>query len=148
MSELANTMRQQPKIPTFSSCTYKFTGERNSILVEDFIARINAYKESEKISDEHALLSLPLLLEGYTSSWWQGIRNEARTFEDALYLLRSAFAPPKPDWRIFNEISNEKQKINESADEFICRKRQLFAQLSERLSEKVMIDMIFAQIHI
>ncbi|XP_065365535.1 activity-regulated cytoskeleton associated protein 2-like [Calliphora vicina] len=140
-------MRQDVK-STFSNCTARFNGGRNSKKIEDFLATILVYKEAENISDSYALTSLPLILEGYASTWWQGVKHEAKTFEDAIELLRKAFAPPKPDWRIFNEIFQEKQKIFESTDSFVCRKRRLFAQLSEKLSEKAMLNMIFGQLNI
>lgn len=139
-------VRERPKTSTFSTCSSRFSGDRNSSKVEDFIATILVYKESESIADVHALNSLPLLLEGYASTWWQGVKDEARTFQDAIDLLKKAFAPPKPDWRLYSEIFREKQRNFESTDAFVCRKRSLFAQLSEKLPEKIMIDMIFAQL--
>lgn len=120
------SMRQETR-STFSNCTARFSGGRNSTKVEDFLVTILVYKEAEGISDLYALTSLPLLLDGYASSWWQGVQDEARTFTDAVYLLRNAFAPVKPDWRIFSEICQERQKTFETTDEFICRKRRLFA---------------------
>lgn len=95
------TVRQDVK-STFSSCTARFSGGRNSTKIEDFIATILVFKEAENISDSYALISLPLILEGYASIWWQGVKHEAKTFSDAIELLRKAFAPPKPDWLIFN----------------------------------------------
>ncbi|XP_036346322.1 uncharacterized protein LOC118755602 [Rhagoletis pomonella] len=143
---LGNLHVNQDTRAIFSKCSVRFNGGRNTSKIEDFIATILVYKDAENISDELALLSLPLLLEGYASSWWQGVKEEAETFNDAIDLLRKAFSPPKPDWRIFSEISQEKQKFTEPTDVFICRKRQLFAQLSEKLSEKTMINMIFSQL--
>lgn len=140
------TMAQNTK-STFSTCTARFSGGRNSTKVEDFLSTILVYKDAENVSDLHALTSLPLLLEGYASTWWQGVKNEANSFSDAVDLLRKSFAPPKPDWRIYSEIFQDRQKSLETTDSFLCRKRRLFAQLSEKLSEKTMIDMIFAQLN-
>lgn len=145
---LGNLSSTQERKITFSSCSARFNGGRNTSKVEDFIATILVFKEAENISNEMALISLPLLLEGYASTWWQGLKYEAKTFEEAIELLRSAFAPPKPDWRIFSEIFQDKQKPFESTDSFVCRKRCLFAQLKERLSESTIINMVFSQISI
>lgn len=133
---------------TFSSCSARFNGGRSTSKVEDFIATILVFKDAEGITDQRALISLPLLFEGYASSWWQGVQHEAKTFAEAIQLLRDAFAPPKPDWRLYAEIFQDKQKINESTDSFICRKRQLFAQLKERLAESTIINMLFSQLNI
>lgn len=138
-------IRQEPR-STFANCSARFSGGSNTTKVEDFIATILVYKDAEHVSDFLALTSLPLLLEGYASTWWQGVKDEAMTFEMAIDLLRKAFSPPKPDWRIFAELNQEKQKSFESTDGFICRKRRLFAQLSELLSEKTMLNIIFSQL--
>lgn len=148
-SDLLGSLQVRQEIKaTFSSCSARFNGGRNTSKVEDFIATILVFKEAERISDSVALTSLPLLLEGYASSWWQGVKHEAHNFEEAIELLRNAFAPPKPDWRIYAEIFQDKQKSFESTDAFICRKRRLFAQLKERLPESTKINMIFSLINI
>lgn len=147
-SLIGNLNARQETKTSFSSCSSRFNGGRNTAKVEDFIATILIFKEAENIPDERALLSLPLLFEGYASTWWQGVQYEAKTFNEAIELLRNAFSPPKPDWRIYSEIFQDKQRPNESTDAFVCRKRSLFAQLKERLPENTIINMIFSQISI
>ena len=140
-------IRQEHKIPTFSGCTAKFIGKCNNVSkVEDFIATILAYKAAENISDFYALTSFPLLLDGYAASWWQGVKNEPKTFDGAIELLRNAFSPPRPDWRICAEIFQDKQKPTETTDEFVCRKRRLFAQLKNKIDEKLILNLIYHQI--
>lgn len=147
--ELISGLNIRPETKnTFSNCSARFSGGRNTSKIDDFIATILVYKDAENISDTLALTSLPLLLEGYASSWWQGVKSEAKTFEKAIKLLRNAFSPPKPDWRTFAEINQEKQKAFESTDSFICRKRKLFAQLSETLAESTMLNIIYSQLQI
>ena len=77
--------------------------------VEDFIATILLFKDAENVPDELTLTILPLILDEYALSWWNGIKNEATSFEIAIDLLRKVFSPPKPDWRIFAEINMEKR---------------------------------------
>ncbi|XP_065356155.1 uncharacterized protein LOC135950547 [Calliphora vicina] len=148
-SDLLGSLKVRQEIQTtFSTCSARFNGGCSTSKVEDFIATILVFKEAEHVSDLMALTSLPLLLEGYASSWWQGVKHEARTFDEAIELLRSAFAPPKPDWRIYAEIFQDKQKLFESTDSFICRKRCLFAQLKEGLPESTKINMVFSLLNI
>ena len=149
LSQLLGTIqiRQEHKIPTFSGCTAKFIGNSNNVSkVEDFIATILVYKAAENISDFYALTSFPLLLDGYAASWWQGVKNEPKTFDGAIELLRNAFSPPRPDWRICAEIFQDKQKPTETTDEFVCRKRRLFAQLKNKIDEKLILNLIYHQI--
>ena len=61
-------------------------------------------------------------------------------------LLRANFAPMKPDWRLFAEIFQDKQRVLEATDSFICRKRKIFAQLSEKISENAMLNMLYSQL--
>ena len=147
-SQLLSNAGGQNQNATFSNCSATFDGGRNSAKVDDFIATILVYKEAERVSDAFALLSLPLLLKGYASSWWQGVKAEADTFEKALNLLRSSFSPPKPDWRIFAEVFQDKQYATESTDAFICRKRKLLAMLKEKVAEKTQVNLLFHQIRI
>lgn len=149
VSALLGNLQVRPQISsTFSTCSTRFNGASDKENVEDFISTILVYKESTHISDRLALVSFPLLLEGYASSWWQGVKHEATTFDDAIDILRSAFAPIKSDWRIYSEIFKDKQKPTESTDSFVCRKRRLFALLREKVSESAIIDMIYYQINV
>ena len=125
-TQLLSSLKSKNDRATFSTCTARFHGTTNSTDVDDFIATILVYQEAEGISNEHALLSFPLLLEGYAASWWQGVKSEAKSFTKAIDLLRKNFAPPKPDWRLFAELFQEKQKLLESTDTFVCRKRKMF----------------------
>lgn len=133
--------QQANKKGSFSTCTARFSGQRDPLKVEEFIATINVYKDIEAISDAEAVRGLPLLLEDNAVTWWQGIKDEAVTWNDAIKLLRNAFAPLKPAYRIYIEIFEERQSAEESTDNFICKKRALLSQLPEpKHSETVMLD--------
>ena len=128
-SQLLNSNGNRQPNKTFSTCSARYNGGRNAAKVQDFIATILVYKQVENITDLHALLSFPLLLKGYAASWWQGVKDEAQTFGDAIKLLKSAFSPPNPDWRVYAEICQDRQQLLEDTDSFICRKRTFFAEL-------------------
>ena len=53
------------KTGSFTSCTARYNGERNSSRVEEFIASISTFKTVEKISDVDAVNSMPMLLERF-----------------------------------------------------------------------------------
>ena len=145
-AQLMNNLQPRKEKSTFSTCTARFSGSRNTTNVEDFIATILVYKEAEDITDSRALFSLPLLFEGYAASWWQGVKQEADSFSKAIELLRANFAPPKPDWRLFAEIFQDKQRVLEATDSFICKKRKIFALLSEKITENSMLNMLYSQL--
>ena len=110
-SQLIGNLKSRTERSTFSTCTARFNGTRNSTNVDDFIATILVYKEAEGITDDHALISFPLLLEGYAPSWWQVIKTEAKTFDNAIELLRKNVSSPKPDWRLFAELFQAKAGV-------------------------------------
>lgn len=71
-----NTMSNK----NFTRCSLRFNGERDHNKVQEFISAIEIYKSIENISDEEALMGLPLLLKDTASIWWQGVRSEIKTW--------------------------------------------------------------------
>ena len=94
-----------------------------------------------------AVNSIPMLLERNAADWWQGVKTQTETFDDVVRMLREAFSPPKPDWRVYAEIYESHQQKNEPTDSCIRRKRSLFAQLKTPLNEAQQIDHIFGLLH-
>ncbi|GBP00805.1 Activity-regulated cytoskeleton associated protein 2, partial [Eumeta japonica] len=99
--------------------------------VDVFIDAIETYKEVEQISDKDALKGISLLFNGLANIWWKGVRREAKTWDDAIHLLREHFSPTKPAYQIYLEIFETKQGNSEAIDPFICAKRALLAKLPE-----------------
>lgn len=136
------------KSGTYSHCTARYNGERDPVKLEEFIAAITTFKTVEKIEDDDAINSMPMLLLGDASEWWSGVKNKARKFEDVVRMLRESFCPPKPAWRIYAEIFEAKQQKNEATDTFIRKKRALFAKLPKIPLESDQIDILFGMLHV
>lgn len=129
---------------SFANCNTRFFGQRDHDAVDVFIDAVETYKEVEQISDKDALKGIPLLFNGLASTWWKGVRREAKTWDDAINLLREHFSPTKPSYQIYLEIFETKQKSGEPIDPFICTKRALLAKLPEgRHDEQCEIDFIY-----
>lgn len=93
---------------------------------------------------EGVLKGLPLLLTENAAVWRQGVQNEAKTWNDATQLLRTAFSPSKPTHQVYVDIFNNKQQSNETIDEFVTQKRALLAQLPlNRHDEHTQLDLIY-----
>lgn len=75
---------------SFSRCSTRFKGERDPVKVEEFIATIKVYKDIERIDDAEAMQGLPLLLEENAATWWQGVKDEANNWENAIKLIRDS----------------------------------------------------------
>ena len=134
---------------SFSNCTARFAGERDNQKVDEFITTVGIYRDIKEISDADTIKSMPLLLTNHAATWWQGIKHEAVTWTDVTKLLRNAFAPSTPAYRIYLEIFQNKQLTDEATDDFICRKRALFAQLPEPTHpETVLLDFVYGLLHL
>ncbi|XP_061399031.1 activity-regulated cytoskeleton associated protein 1-like [Musca vetustissima] len=134
---------------SFSNCPSRFGGQRDHQAVEEFITSIVTYKEIECISDEDALKGISLLFYGLASTWWQGVRKEAKTWNDVLALIRDHFSPTKPAYQIYVDIFEKKQGDSEAIDTFVCQKRALLAQLPEgRHDEETEIDLVYGLLNI
>ena len=144
---------QQPRlIPTaasFSSCTARYRGERDPVKLDEFVTTISVYKDVLKISDEDAITGIPLLLEDFAVTWWQGVKDDITTWAEALTALRNAFAPTRPSHMIYAEIFEKKQPKGQLTDEFICHKRALISLLpAPKHPEDVSISMIYHMLHL
>lgn len=134
---------------SFSNCSSRFGGQRDHDAVEQFITSMETYKEIEHISDEDALRGISLLFYGLASTWWQGVKREAKTWSEALELIRSHFSPTKPAYQIYMEIFQSSQDAGTAIDTFVCQKRALLAQLPEgRHNEETELDFIYGLLHI
>ncbi|XP_036322142.1 uncharacterized protein LOC118736151 [Rhagoletis pomonella] len=132
---------------SFSRCTARYTGERSSAKVEEFIAAIMTFKTVEKISDADAISGMPMVLEGDAAEWWRGVKSKANAFSDEIRMLREAFSPPKPSWRIYVEIFESKQQKNEVSrqrvqgfDDLLKEAREAELYLQERKTHAVNTD--------
>lgn len=145
----ATTAAELKSKGSFSNCDTRFGGQRNHEAVEEFITAVSTYKEIELISDEDALKGISLLFHGTASTWWQGVRKEAKTWQDVLTLIRDHFAPVKPAYQVYLEIFAEKQDDETAIDTFICQKRALLAQLPDgRHDEETELDLAYGLLNI
>lgn len=134
---------------SFTGCTARYKGVTQTAKVEEFITVTTIYKDIEKISDENALNGLPLLLQDTAATWWQGVKGQINTWDNAMDLLRKTFAPAKPPYKLYMEIFEKKQAKDASTDLFVCDKRALFAQIpnQHRPNDHMQLDMIYGLLH-
>lgn len=128
---------------SFTHCTARYNGDRNVRVVDEFITTSTIFKECAKISDCDALKGLPLLLTGDAATWWQGVKNQAATWKEATDKIKQAFAPKRPEYRVYMEIFGKKQDKFTPTDTFIFQKRALLAEIPDELTEKIQLDMVY-----
>ncbi|XP_026475492.1 activity-regulated cytoskeleton associated protein 1-like [Ctenocephalides felis] len=114
---------------SFARCTARFNRTRVPEKVKKITTTIVLYKDVEGISDENALKGLPLLLQDTSATLWESVKTEANTFDEAIHLIRTSFAPSKPPHSVCIDFFGTRQEKNVSTDLFVCQKRALLAQL-------------------
>ncbi|KAK4876523.1 hypothetical protein RN001_009029 [Aquatica leii] len=128
---------------SFAKCNSRFNGS-SDIDVNAFTDAIQIYKDCTGISDDNALKGLPMLLDGFAATWYQGVKSTLDTWENAIDLLKSTFGPAKPPYRVYRELFTQEQDLKTKTDVFICKARSILAQLpTDTLTEATQIDMVY-----
>ncbi|KAJ8968749.1 hypothetical protein NQ317_012697 [Molorchus minor] len=137
----------QRKTGHFTNCSSRFNGSKDSD-VNAFIDSITIYKDCALITDENAFKGLPMLLDGFAATWYQGVKSTITTWAEAIDLLRTVFGPRKPPYRVYRELFESEQDRNTASDIFICKARSILAQLpTDTLTEATQIDMVYGLLH-
>jgi hypothetical protein len=136
--------QSQARIPRhFTQCSARFNGTRSAAAVEEFVTAATIYKKVEDISDEDALEGLPLLLTGEANPWWNGIKSNVSTWKEAMDLVRNAFAPRVPNYRLFQDIFETPQSAAISTDQYVTMQRDRLARMSRKLDEEWQLDVVY-----
>lgn len=131
----------------FAKCNSRFDGSSDTD-VKAFIDAIEIFKSCTDISDVNALKGLPMLLDGFAASWYQGVKSTLTTWQEAIDLLRSTFGPAKPAYRVYRELFAREQDSRTKSDIFICKARSILAQLPPgTLAEEIQLDMVYGLLH-
>lgn len=132
---------------SFSQAVFSFDGTRDYEKVENFLTSARKYKSMKNLLDYDALRSLPLILKGNAAIWWSGVKDTITTWNDFESQVRKTFAPQKPGYVIFQELSELRQKPDELTERFVTKQRALLNQLSPPLPDIVQLDMMYGFLH-
>ncbi|XP_045502188.1 uncharacterized protein LOC123699305 [Colias croceus] len=132
-------------VSNLSNCSSRFNGEGD---IMAFIDAVQIYKDCLGVSNDMALRGLPMLLQGFAATWWQGVKHSISSWDEALHLLRQTFGPRLPPHKVYREVFSREQ-TDEKTDVFVCRIRSLFAQLPPNTlpENPVQLDMVYGLLH-
>lgn len=124
------TANQQQTAKIFVKFTGEFHGEYDQRTVMMFLTRLNLSKDGFNVSDADALKSLPCVFKSDAITWWDGVMDSVPTRNDVAALIKSSYAPVRPNHRIFLEIFGSSQNSDQPTSEFTAQKRALLAEVA------------------
>lgn len=108
-----------------------------------FLSSVKCFKNTKAIPDNEALASVVRLLRGDAAVWWQRVGQKAKTWREFEVRIRNDFAPRISAYLLYSELA-VKQAARQSLEDFIARKRVLFAMLPPpNPLEHIQLDMIY-----
>lgn len=96
-----------------SKCSTRFDGSQNND-VNAFIDAIEIFKDCSQVTDDNALKGIPMLLDGFAASWFQGVKATLGTWKEAIDLLRTTFGPVKPPHRVYRELCGRTKYVGKN----------------------------------
>ncbi|KAF5286875.1 hypothetical protein FQA39_LY00408 [Lamprigera yunnana] len=131
---------------SFSRCTARYTGGEGVLA---FLNAIQIYKDCEHISEQKAVMGLPMLLEKKATTSRPESKDTITTWDEAMTALQKAFGSTKAPDQLLREIFATEQSDTTPSKRFICEKRALLAEFPEdcRMPEPVQIDTIYSLLH-
>ncbi|KAK4873120.1 hypothetical protein RN001_015149 [Aquatica leii] len=135
----------RPATSSFSKCTVRHQG---GDYVLEFTNAVQIYKDCKHISEQIALMGLPMFLEKAVT-WWKSIKNTITTWDEVMDTLRKAFGSTKAPYQVLNEIFATEQNDFTLTERFICEKLALLVELQEdrRMPEPLQLDTRYCLLH-
>ena len=124
-----NTRRMRlPKLPL----DIVFHGKMDESL-DTFLNRFQSYSSAYGYNDQDRLISLPLHFRGYAEKWMTKLKvnyGDNLSYEETLQYLRREFGQSTSSVeRVEQELSNLKQRANESVADFHSRFEQIASKI-------------------
>lgn len=80
-----------------------------------------------------------MLLEGIAETWWRGVKDNIKILNEVIAAFRDAFSRKLPTHMVYRKMFSREQQDNKSCELFVCRIRDLFAQLPYPRSARKLI---------
>ncbi|GLV38506.1 Arc2 [Carabus blaptoides fortunei] len=77
------------------------------------------------------------------ATWWLGLKTTIETWDEAPDALRKAFGKKKPSYQLYIDLFSLIHEDQSNTDVFVCRARAIFADIPDKLDEKVQLDMVY-----
>lgn len=119
-----------------------FSGDGRGSHLYSFLSEITLLQRSERMSDDDIMCSIIHLLSGRARTWYLSTYEMFRTWQELVAAMKREFLPSNYDFSLFNEISNRRQRANESFGEYITQMLALFKWINIPISEEHKLYMV------
>ena len=143
LSDIRPNSNPNPK-PDFHRWNISFSGDENSMLVDDFLKRIEHISATQKCSMEVVANNFYVFLKGQASNWY--FRWVARNPQASWQLLKTSleqqYRSSEKDCDIEYKLMNRVQKPGESVDKFVTTIVELNSRMRRPRTDSDLIDIM------
>lgn len=119
----------------------KFTGEINGLSVFEFLERITELRLARRVSEKDLYDSVYELVEGKARKWYMNNRTRFTDWGSFSQLLCNHYSPPDYRPRLFTNILERTQDVNESIIDYLTCMYSMFRRYGS-MSEQMQLDII------
>lgn len=112
-----------------------FNGEGPSTELHEFLDQVALFQRSEHFSNEDLMYSIIHLLTGRARLWYLSVHDSFRSWADLVEAMKREFLPINYQYSFLSEISNRRQRENESIGEYITHMQSLFKWSNSQIPE-------------
>lgn len=119
----------------------KFSGDLRGMSVVGFLERVTELQIARRVSDDELFASAIDLFEGKALIWYRSNFERCGSWDELAALLKMHFLPPDYKHRLYQEILQRTQGVNESIVEYMSCLKAMFLRHGS-LSEEQQLDLI------
>lgn len=119
--QLSNNVRRVP----MHKWDLRFTANEKSDIPEEkdaraFLKRLEIFRDAEGVAYDEIFLKFHYLLKGHALTWFSQYRHEFRNWSDLKAGFLKQYTTPLTKFMTAAKLANRKQKVNETASDYIA----------------------------
>lgn len=119
-----------------------FTGTTNNESVISFLEKVESIRIARGVNKDDLFKSAGDLFKSQAWTWYNNNKTRFQSWDQLTKKLKDDFLPYNYDENLLDEIRNRTQASNEKVALYIMNMEGLFNRLTEKPSEKIIIDRI------
>uniref|UniRef100_V5IA64 CCHC-type domain-containing protein n=1 Tax=Anoplophora glabripennis TaxID=217634 RepID=V5IA64_ANOGL len=124
----------------------KFTGEKNSMSLSQFLERVEELRKPRGISRKVLFDEAIDLFDGDARRWYNFVKEWATDWESLIELMREQFQASGYDRKLFEEIKQRTQGVDESIGMYLACMNGLFNRLKTPVPEETKLEILWENI--